>query len=140
MRLLRRLPLDLWGWASRLVAVSVIDRLWRLFGVCASVKLFFLLLDEGAITRLMTLVSAMNAAVGYFLPLAGVFSVITVGIVSVAPPSSIVLRPGVVGFVTGDRVHGLPGLRLLSLMCLPSIAIVRSLLIHLFDSSMLTLV
>ena len=59
--------------ASWLVVVSVIDGLRRLLGVCGSVQLFFLFLDEGALTRPMTLVSAMNAVVGYFLPSAGVF-------------------------------------------------------------------
>ena len=57
----------MWWRASRLVVVGVVDGLRGLFGVCASVKLFFLLLDEGALTRPMTFVSAMNAAVGYFL-------------------------------------------------------------------------
>ena len=118
----------------------VIDEFRQLFGVCASVKLFFLLLDEGAVTRPMTLVSAMYTAIGYFLPSAGVFSPTAVGIASVAPPSSVVLRPGVVGFITGVRVHDLWGLRLFSLMWLPSVAIARSLLIHLFDSLTLTLV
>ena len=140
MRLLRRLPLDL-GWrASRLVVVGEVDGLRRLFSVCGSVQLFFLLLDEGALTRPMTLVSAMNAAVGYFLSSAGVFPPTPVGVASVAPPSSVILRPGVAGFVTGDRVHGLWGLRLLSLMWLRSVAIARPLLIHLFDSSVLSLV
>ena len=137
---MRRLPLNLRWRALQLVGVGIIYGLRRLLGVCGSIQLFFLLLDEGALTRPMTFVSAMNAAVGNFLPSAGVFPPIAVGIASVAPPSSVVLRPGVAGYVTGDRVHGLPNLRLLSLMCLPSIAIARSLLIHLFDSSMLTLV
>ena len=119
--------------------MSVIDGLRRL-GVCPSVKLFFLLLDEGAVTRPVTLVSAMDAAVGYILPSAGVFSATAVGIASVAPPSSVALRPGVAGFVTGDCVHGLRSLRLFSLMRLRSVATAQSLLIHLFDSSALTLV
>ena len=123
-----------------MVVVGVVDGLRGLFGVCASVKLFFLLLDEGAVTRLVTLVSAMDAAVGYFLPSAGVFSATAVGITSVAPPSSVVLRPGVAGFISGDRVHGLRGLRLFSMMWLRSVAIARSLLIHLFNSSTLTLI
>ena len=109
--------------ASLLVVVSVIDGLRRLFGVCASVKLFFLLLDERAITRPMTLVSAMYTAIGYFLSSTGVFPPTADGVASVAPPSSVVLRPGVVGFVTGDRVHSLRGLRLFSLVWLRSIAI-----------------
>ena len=140
MRLLRKLPLDLWGRASRLIVVSVIDGLRGLFGACVSIELFFLFLNEGEITRPVILVSAMNTVVGYFLPSAGVFPPIPVGIVSVAPPFSVVLRPGVAGFVTRDRVHGLRGLRLFSLMWLRPVTIVRSLLIHLFDSSMLTLV
>ena len=123
MSLLRRLPLDLWGRASRLVVVSVVDGLRQLLGVCASVELFFLLLDEGAITRPMTLIYAMNTAVGYFLPSVGIFPATAVGIASVTNPSSVVLRPGVTGFVTGDCVHGLWGLRLFSLMRLQSIAI-----------------
>ena len=123
MRLLRRLPLDLWWRASRLVVVNVIDGLRRLISVCGSVQLFFLLLDKGALTRLMTLVSAMNAAVGYFLPSAGVFPLTPVGVASVAPPSSVVLRPGATGFVTGDSVHGLRGLRLFSVLWLRSVAI-----------------
>ena len=137
---MQRLPLDLWWRASRLVVVGVVDGLRGLFGVCASVKLFFLLLDEGAVTRPMTLVSAMYTAIGYFLPSTGVFPPTAVGIASVAPPSSVVLRPGVAGFVTGDCVHGLRGLRLFSLMWLRSITIVRSLLIHLFDSPALSFV
>ena len=122
MRWLRRLPLDLWGWASRLVGVSVIYGL-RWLSACASIKLFFFLFDEGAVTRPMAFDSAMNAIVWYFLSLAGVFSAATVGIALVAPPSSVALRPGVAGFVTGDRVHGLRGLRLLSLVWLRSVAI-----------------
>ena len=82
----------------------------------------------------MTFVSAMNAAVRDFLLLAGVFPPTSIRIVSVAPPSSVVLRPGVAGFVTGDRVHGFWGLRLLGLIWLRSVAIARPLLIHLFDS------
>ena len=121
VRLLRRLPLDLWWRASRLVVVSVIDGLRRLFGVCASVKLFFLLRDEGAVTRPMTLVSAMYTTIGYFLPSAGVFPPTAVGIASVAPPSSVVLRSGVAGFVTRDRVHSLWGLCLLCLIWLRSV-------------------
>ena len=128
------------GWrASRLVVVGEVDGLRRLFSVCGSVQLFFLLLDEGALTRPMTLVSTMNAAVGYFLPSARVLSPTLIGVASVAPPS-VVLRLGVAGFIGGDRVHSLRGLRLFSLMWLQSIAIARSLLIHLFDSSTLTLV
>ena len=117
-----------------MVVVGVVDGLRGLFGICASVKLFFLLLDEGEVSRPMTLVSAMYTAIGYFLPSAGVFPPTAVGIASVAPPSSVVLRSGVAGFVTGDRVHGLWGLRLLGLMRLRSVAIARPLLIHLFDS------
>ena len=126
----------MWLRASRLVVVGVIDVLRRLFGVCGSVQFFFLLLDEGALTRPMTLVSAMNAAVGYFLPSAGVFPPTPVA--SFAPPSSVVLSPGVASFVTGDRVHGLWGLRLLGLMWLRSVAIARPVLIHLFDSPALS--
>ena len=103
--------------------MSVIDGLRRLFGVCGPVQHFFLLLDEGALTRPMTLVSAMNAVVGYFLPSAGVFPPTPVGVASVAPPSSIVLRLGVAGFVAGDRVHGLRGLCLLGLIWLRSVVI-----------------
>ena len=117
-----------------MVIVGVVDGLRGLFGVCASVKLFFLLLDEGAVTRPMTLVSAMYTAIGYFLPSAGVFPPTPVGIVSVAPPFSVVLRPGVAGFVTGDRVHGLWGLCLLGLIWLWSVTIARPFLIQLFDS------
>ena len=111
------------GRPSRLVVVSVIDRLRGLFGACASIELFFLFLNEGEITRPVILVSAMNTVVGYFLPSAGVFPPTPVGIVSVAPPFSVVLRPGVAGFITGDRVHGLRGLRLFSVLWLRSIAI-----------------
>ena len=112
MRLLRRLPLIRWGRASRLVVLSsVVDRLWRM-GVHASVKLFFLLLDEGAITHPMTLISAMNAAVGDFLPSAGVVSTSTVGVASVALLFSVVLSSGVIGFITGDSVHCLRSLHL----------------------------
>ena len=67
------------------------------------------LLDEGALIRPMTFVSAMNAAVWYFLFSAEVFPPTTIGVASVAPPSSVVLRPGVTDFVTGDRVHSLRG-------------------------------
>ena len=51
----------------RLVCVGRIDGLRRLLGVCGSLQLFFFLLDEGALISPMTFVSAMNAAVGYFL-------------------------------------------------------------------------
>ena len=78
------------GRPSRLIVVSVIDGLRGLFGACASIELFFLFLNEGEITRPVILVSAMNTVVGYFLPSAGVFPPIPVGIVSVAPPSSVV--------------------------------------------------
>ena len=131
---MRRLPVNLRWQALRLVSVGIVDRLRRLLGVCSSVQLFFLLLDEGALTRPMTFVSAMNAAVRDFLLSAGVFPPTSIRIVSVAPPSSVVLRPGVAGFVTGDRVHGFWGLRLLGLIWLRSVAIARPLLIHLFDS------
>ena len=100
----------------------------------------FFLLDEGALIRPMTFVSAMNAAVGYFLFSVRVFPPTPIGVASVAPPSSVVLRPGVAGFVTGDRVHGLRGLRLFSLMWLQSVAIARSLLIHIFNSPALSFV
>ena len=133
MGLLRRLSLDLWWRASRLVDVIAVDRLWWL-GTCASIKLFFLLLDEGAITRPMTLIYAMNTAVGYFLPSVGIFPPTSIGIVSVTPPSSVVLRLGVTGFVTGDRVHDLWGLRLLGLVWLRLVVIARPLRVHLFDS------
>ena len=107
MGLMRRLPLNLRWRALRLVSVGIVDRLRRLLGVCSSVQLFFLLLDEGALTRPMAFVSAMNAAIRNFLLSAGVFSPTTIGVASVAPPSSVVLRPGVAGFVAGDRVYGL---------------------------------
>jgi hypothetical protein len=42
------------------------------------------------------------------------------------------LRSGLAGFVTGDRVHGPRGLCLFSLIWLRSVAIARSLFIHLF--------
>ena len=91
----------------RLVGVGIVDGLRRLLSVCGSIQLFFLLFDEGALTRPMTFVSAVNAAVGDFLFPAGVFFPTTTGIASIAPPSSVFLRPGVAGFVTGDRVYGL---------------------------------
>ena len=117
-----------------LVCVGRIDGLRRLLVVCGSLQLFFFLLDEGALISPMTFVSAMNATVRNFLLSAGVFPPTMIGVASVAPPSSVVLRPGVAGFVTGDCVHGLWGLRLLGLMRLRSVAIARPLLIHLFDS------
>ena len=121
-----------------LVGVGTVDRLRWLLGVYGSLQLFFFLLDEGALTRPMTFVSAMNAVVRDFLLSAGVFPPTSIRIVSVARPSSVVLRPGVAGFVTGDRVHGLWGLRLLGLMWLRSVAIARPVLIHLFDSPALS--
>ena len=99
-----------------MVIVGVVDGLRGLFGVCASVKLFFLLLHEGAITHPMTLVSAMNTAVRHFLLSAGIFPLTPIGVTSVAPPYSVVLRPRVARSVARDRVHGLRGLRLLSLV------------------------
>jgi len=129
----------LWWWASRLAVVSVIDGLRRLFGVCGSVQFFFLLFDEGALTRPMTFVSAMNAAVGYFLLSAGVFPPAPIGVASVAPPS-IVLRPGVAGFVTGDRVHSLRCFCLLGLMLVRSVAITPPVCIRFFDSPTLPFV
>ena len=71
----------------------------------APTLLFFL--DEEALTRPMTFVSSMNAAIRYFLFSAGVFPPSPVRVASVAPPSSVVLRPGVTGFIAGDRVYGL---------------------------------
>ena len=106
-----------------LVGVGTVDGLRWLLGFCGSLQLFFFLLDEGALTRPMTFVSAMNAAIWYFLFSARVFPPTPIGVASVAPPSSVVLRPGVAGFVTGDSVHGLRGLRLFSLVWLRSIAI-----------------
>ena len=82
--------------------MGIVDGLRRLLSVCGSIQLFFFLLDEGALTRPMTFVSAMNAAVRDFLLLAGVFPPTSIRIVSVAPPSSVVLRLGVTGFVTGE--------------------------------------
>ena len=120
--------------------MGAVDGLRRLLSVCGSLQLFFFILDEGAFFGPMTFVSAMNAEIGYFLFLAGVFPPTPIGVASVAPPSSVVLRPGVAGFITGDRVHRLWGLRLLSLLWLRSVAIARPLLIHLFDSSALSVV
>ena len=120
--------------------MGTIDGLWRLLGICGSLQLFFFLLDEGALIGPMTFISAMNAAVWYFLFSAGVFPSTTIGVASFAPHSSIVLRPEVAGFVTGDHVHGLRDLHLLSLMWLRSVMIARPLLIHLFDSSALSFV
>ena len=67
----------------------------------------FFLLDEGALISPVAFVFVVNAAVGDFLFPAGVFFPTTTGIASIAPPSSVVLRPGVACFVTGDRVYGL---------------------------------
>ena len=123
MRLLRGLPLNLWWQASRLVVVGIVDRLRWLFDVCGSIQFFFLLLNEGALTRPMTFVSAMNAVVRHFLLSAGIFLPAPIGVTSVTPPSSVVLRPGVAVFVTQDRVHGLWCLRLLGLMMIRSVTI-----------------
>ena len=108
-----------------------------MFGVCASVEFFFLLLDEGAIARPMPLVPAMNAAVGDFLPSAGVVSSVPVVVASITSPSSVGMSPGVAGFITRDRVHGLRSLRMLDLVW-PRL--VCPLLVYLFESSPLTLV
>ena len=137
---MRRLPLNLRWRALRLVSVGTIDGLRRLLGVCGSVQLFFLLLDEGALTRPMTFVSTGNAAVGHFMLSAGIFPSSPIGVTSVAPPSFVVLRPGVAGFVTGDRVHGLWGLCLLGLMLVRTVAITSHVRIHFFNSSMLPFV
>jgi len=132
VRLLWRLPLSGWEQASWLVVVGcVVDGLRRL-GVGASVEFFFLLLDEGAIARPMPLVPVVNAAVGDFLPSAGVVSVAAVGFASIAPPSFVVLRPGVARFIAGDRVHDLRGLRLLSLVRPRSVVVAHPLRVHLF--------
>ena len=64
---MRRLPLNLWWRDLLLVGVGTVDRLRWLLGVYGSLQLFFFLLDEGALISPMTFVSAMNAAVGYFL-------------------------------------------------------------------------
>ena len=130
---MRRLPLNLRRWTLRLACVCRIDGLRWLFAICGSLQLFFFLLDEGALISPVAFVFVVNAAVGDFLFPAGVLFPTTIGIASIAPPSSVVLRPGVAGFVTGDRVHGLWGLRLLGLIWLRSVAIARPLLIHLFD-------
>ena len=101
------MPLNLRWRALLLVCVGRIDGLRRLLVVCGSLQLFFFLLDEGALISPVAFVSAVNAAVGDFLFPAGVFFPTTTGIASIAPPSSVVLRPGVAGFVAGDRVYGL---------------------------------
>ena len=98
---MRRLPLNLRWRALLLVCVGRMDGLRRLLIVCSSLQLFFFLLDEGALISPVAFVSAVNAVVGDFL-----FPTMT-GIASIAPPSSIVLRPGVAGFVAVDRVYGL---------------------------------
>ena len=140
MRLLRRLPLSKWRQASRLIVVGgVVDGL-RQLGVGTSVEFFFLLLEKGAVAGPMPLVPAVDAAVRDFLPSIGVISATAVGVASVAPPSSVVLTPGVARFVAGDRVHGLRGLRLLGLMWPRSVAVARPLLVHLFESSPFALV
>ena len=54
VRLMRRLPLDLRWRALCLVGVGIVDGLRRLLSVCGSIQLFFLLFDEGALTRPMT--------------------------------------------------------------------------------------
>ena len=120
---MRKLPLNLWWRDLLLVGVGTVHGLRWLLGFCGSLQLFFFLLDEGALTRPMTFVSAVNAAVGYLLFSVGVFPPTPIGVASVAPPSSVVLRPRVAGFVTGDCVHRLQGLRLFSLVWLWSIAI-----------------
>ena len=137
---MRRLPLNLRWRALRLVGVGIVDGLRRLLSVCGSIQLFFLLFDEGALTRPMTFVSAMNAAVRDFLLSAGVFPPTSIRIVSVAPPSSVVLRPGVAGFVTGDRVDGLRCFCLLGLMLVRTVVITSHVRIHFFNSSMLPFV
>ena len=129
------------GQASRLIVIGgVIDRLRRLS--VASVKFFFLFFDKGAIeiAHRMPLVLAMDAAIWSFLPSAGVVSAAAVGVASVAPPSSVVLRPGVAHFVTGDRVHGLRSLRLVGLVWFRPFAVPRPLLVHPVKSSPLALV
>ena len=83
-----------------------IDGLRRLLVVCGSLQFFFLL-DEGALISPMAFVSAVNAVVGDFLFPAGVLFPTTIGIASIAPPSSVVLRPGVAGFIARDCVYGL---------------------------------
>ena len=82
----------------RLVGMGgVIDGLRRLS--VASVKFFFLFFDKGAIACPRPLVLAMDATIWSFLPLADVVSTAAVGVASVAPPSSVVVRPGVVRFI-----------------------------------------
>ena len=120
--------------------MGTIDGLRRLLGVCGSLQLFFFLLDEGALTLPMTFVSAMNAAVRNFLLSAGVFPPTSIRIVPVAPPSFVVLRPGVAGFVTGDRVHSLRCFCLLGLMLVRSVAITPPVCIRFFDSPTLPFV
>ena len=90
-----------------LVGVGTVDGLRWLLGSCGSLQLFFFLLDEGALISPVAFVSAVNAAVGDFLFPAGVLFPTTIGIASIAPPSSVVLRPGVAGFIARDRVYGL---------------------------------
>ena len=90
-----------------MACVCRIDGLRWLFAICGSLQLFFFLLDEGALIGPMAFVPAVDASVGYFLFSAVIFFPTTIGIASIAPPSSIVLRPGVAGFVAVDRVYGL---------------------------------
>jgi hypothetical protein len=139
MRMIQRLQLVGWGQASRLVVSGGVINGLRQLGVGASVKFHFLLLDKGAFTCPMPLVLSMDAAVWNFLPSTGVASAATVGVASVAPLSSIVLRPGVVCFVVGDRIHGLRGLCLLGFVWSRSIAVMRLLLVLLFESYRLPL-
>ena len=123
-----------------MVGVGIVDGLRRLLGVCGSVQLFFLLLDEGALTRPMTFVSTVNAAVGHFMLSAGIFPSTPIGVTSVAPPSSVFVRPGVARFITGECVYDLWGLRLVGLVRPQPFLVPHPLLIDLFKTSPLALV
>jgi hypothetical protein len=123
------------------VVGGVIDGLWRLRLLSVtSVKFIFLLFDKEALARPVPLVLAIDTAVWDFLLSSGVVSAAAVGVASVAPPSSIVLRMGVARFVARDCVHCLRGLRLIGLVRPRSFTVLRSLLVHLFKSSPLALV
>ena len=62
----------------------------------ASVELFFLLFDDGALICPMPLVFVVDVALWGFLPSVGVVSAPAIIVASLAPPSSVDWRPEIV--------------------------------------------
>ena len=139
MRLVRRLPLDGWGQASRLVVSGgVIDGL-RWLSVGASIEFFFLLLDEGQ--SLVQCPCPYNGCSSTGLFAFDQCYLHGHGWCCFGHSSLLYcFEAGSRELRREDRIHGLQGLRLLGLVRPCSVTVVRPLLVHLFESSPFALV